>query len=89
MTFSYEGEIYQVKWVIGQPRLHGKMIKVWVDDHGDVQGEHDGDQLEIEMFKHLKHHPIITQESAKRWIIRRPHYKPNRLHPYKNIRKIN
>ena len=85
LTFSYEGEIYQVKWVIGQPRLHGKMIKVWVDDHGMVQGEHNGDLLEIEMFKHLEHHPIITQESAKRWILRKPRYKPNMSHPYKNI----
>ena len=89
LTFQYENEIYQVQWEVGMPRMIGKQIKVWVDDNGKIHGEHEGSELSIEAFSHIEYHPIITQESAKRWIMKKPHYKPNKYHPYKRDFRIN
>ncbi len=89
LTFQYEKEFYQVQWAVGQPRLQGKTIKVWVEDDGHIHGEYDGNELVIEAFKHLEYHPVIKQESAKRWVIRKPHRKSNNTNPYKRFFRIN
>jgi len=88
LTFQYEHEIYQVQPNQDVPRLRGKSIVIWTDERGDIHAEYEGHRLTIEALSHLEYHPVIVQESAKRWIIRKPHYKPNNKHPYKIWRKI-
>ncbi len=90
LSFQYESEIYQVRWEPGLPRSLGeKIIVVWTDDNGHVHGQYEGIELHIELFKHLLYQPVITQKTAKLWIMRKPRYRPNKEHPYKKNFKIN
>ena len=89
LSFQYEGEIYQVQWDSKLPILRDKIVVVWIDEIGYVHAQYEGDELQISLFKQLVHQPVITQETAKRWIMKKPRYKPNKLHPYKRSYKIN
>ena len=88
LTFQYEGEIYQVLWQIGMPRLQNQSIVVWFDHNGDIHAEYKRQELPIEAFNRIEYRPVLTQESAKRWIMKKPRYKPNKEHPYKSKFKI-
>ncbi len=89
LSFQYESEIYQVQENSQLPGLRGKIILVWLDDIGYVHAQYEGNELQIVLFKQLPYQPIIVQETARRWIMKKPRYKPNRFHPYKNNYRIN
>jgi hypothetical protein len=89
LSFQYESEIYQVQWDPKLPKLQEKVVVVWLDEIGYVHAQYEDNELQITLFKQLPYQPIITQETAKRWIIKKPRYKPNKLHPYKRSYRIN
>jgi len=88
LSFQYESEIYQVQWDPKLPKLQEKVVVVWLDELGYVHAQYEGNELHIVLFRQLPYQPIITQETAKRWIMKKPRYKPNKSHPYKTNYRI-
>lgn len=88
LTFQYESEIYQVRWRMGSPSMYGKTIIVWTDETGHIHGEYQGKELEMDLFKQLEYHPTLVQDSARRWIMKKPRHKPSRLNSYKRFFRI-